>query len=227
MKVQVQVVTITDDGQESMRAVACVARADLTPAPLGLSLAEGKTILQAIQERRSIAIDYISLERQGIRNICPHALAHDGYRWHVRALSIERQEYRDYVLARIISVSTRADGCTGDPTDDVAWQRFIKLRLVAHPGLNAGQRAAIEHDFRMQQGKLDVESRVALASYFIRRHNLDLRDHPDLLPQRAQIFLQNLDEVNEAIAKAKEESKLLIKQRSTLTEQAGGRATPI
>ncbi len=50
MKVTVQVVTRSDDGQESMREVACVACADLTPATLGLSLAEGKTILQAIQE---------------------------------------------------------------------------------------------------------------------------------------------------------------------------------
>ncbi|MEA3194324.1 MAG: hypothetical protein QOD26_2657, partial [Betaproteobacteria bacterium] len=59
-----------------------IARA---PQPYAL-----QPILQAIQERKSIAIDYISLDRQGIRNICPHALAHDGYRWHVRGLSIER-----------------------------------------------------------------------------------------------------------------------------------------
>ena len=50
MKVTVQVVTRSDDGEESMREVACVERADLTPATLGLSLVEGKTILQAIQE---------------------------------------------------------------------------------------------------------------------------------------------------------------------------------
>ena len=43
MKVTVQVVTRSDDGQESMREVACVERADLTPATLGLSLAEGQT----------------------------------------------------------------------------------------------------------------------------------------------------------------------------------------
>jgi len=42
MNVTVQVVTRTDDGQESIREVACVEREDLTPATLGLSLAEGK-----------------------------------------------------------------------------------------------------------------------------------------------------------------------------------------
>jgi len=50
MKVKVQVVTITDDGQETTREIACVERQDLTPETLGLSLAEGKAVLQALQE---------------------------------------------------------------------------------------------------------------------------------------------------------------------------------
>ena len=36
MKVKVQVVTITDDGQETTREVACVERHDLTPETFGL-----------------------------------------------------------------------------------------------------------------------------------------------------------------------------------------------
>ena len=47
MKVKVQVVTITDDGQETIRESACVERQDLTPETFGLSLAEGKAVLQA------------------------------------------------------------------------------------------------------------------------------------------------------------------------------------
>src|SRR5712691_3874125 len=50
MKVKVQVVTITDDGQEVTREVAFLEREDLTPVTFGLSLAEGKTVLQALQE---------------------------------------------------------------------------------------------------------------------------------------------------------------------------------
>src|SRR5262249_50974227 len=50
MKVKIQVVTITDDGQETTREIACVERQDLTPETLGLSLAEGKAVLQALQE---------------------------------------------------------------------------------------------------------------------------------------------------------------------------------
>jgi hypothetical protein len=44
------VVTITNHGQETTREVACVERQDLTPIRLGPSLAEGKAVLQALQE---------------------------------------------------------------------------------------------------------------------------------------------------------------------------------
>jgi len=44
------VVTITDDGQETLKDIACVERHALTPETFGLSLAEGKTVLQALQE---------------------------------------------------------------------------------------------------------------------------------------------------------------------------------
>ena len=50
MKFKVQVVTMTEEGEESIREVACVERDDLTPASLGVSIAESKTILQGMQE---------------------------------------------------------------------------------------------------------------------------------------------------------------------------------
>jgi len=68
MKVTVQVVTRSEDGQESIREVACVERADLTPATLGLSLAEGKTILQAIQE---VVVEWQMQAYLGQQRHCP------------------------------------------------------------------------------------------------------------------------------------------------------------
>ena len=50
MKVQVQVVTTNDDGQESIRELACIEREELTAESLGLSVAESKTLLQSLQE---------------------------------------------------------------------------------------------------------------------------------------------------------------------------------
>jgi hypothetical protein len=50
MQVKVQGVTLTDDSQEITKEVACMERRDLAPVLLGLSLAEGKAVLQALQE---------------------------------------------------------------------------------------------------------------------------------------------------------------------------------
>jgi hypothetical protein len=50
MKFKVQVVTLSEDGEASVRDVACVERDDLTAASLGLSIADSKTMLQGIQE---------------------------------------------------------------------------------------------------------------------------------------------------------------------------------
>jgi hypothetical protein len=69
MKVKVQVVTITDDGQETTKEIACVERHDLTPETFGLSLAEGKAVPQALQE---VVVEwqmYAYLQQQ---RACPH-----------------------------------------------------------------------------------------------------------------------------------------------------------
>jgi hypothetical protein len=69
MKVKVQVVTITNDGQETTREIACVERQDLTPETFGLSLAEGKAVLQALQE---VVVEWqmhVYLQQQ---RSCPH-----------------------------------------------------------------------------------------------------------------------------------------------------------
>jgi len=47
---KLQVVVIADDGQQETCEITSVERKDLTPATLGLTLAEGKAILRDIQE---------------------------------------------------------------------------------------------------------------------------------------------------------------------------------
>ena len=47
---KLQVVVIADDGQQETCEITSVERKDLKPATLGLTLAEGKSILKDIQE---------------------------------------------------------------------------------------------------------------------------------------------------------------------------------
>jgi hypothetical protein len=166
-----------------------------------------RAVLKAIRMQGSIEVFYRSLTNTRNRVICPHALGHDGYRWHVRAWCTERQEYRDYVLGRILSVFD-PQVCESDPPEDVEWNTFTKLILVAHPELDANQRAAVERDFRMDEGHLSVTLRVALAFYFVRRYNLDLRNN-EIAPNRAQLFIKNYEEFEAHCAVAKEQARAL------------------
>jgi hypothetical protein len=69
MQFRVQVVTQTEHGEEVVREVACVERQELTPASLGLAIADSKAILQGLQE---VVVEwqmrtYLDTQRQ-----CPH-----------------------------------------------------------------------------------------------------------------------------------------------------------
>jgi hypothetical protein len=78
MKFKVQVVTLTDDGEESMRGVACVEREELTPANLGVSIVDSKAILQGIQE---VVVEWQMQEYLDSRRSCPDCgkLRHRNY----------------------------------------------------------------------------------------------------------------------------------------------------
>lgn len=179
-----------------------------------------RAIVRAIEMRGTVNINYQSLTRTGVRPICPHAFAHDGYRWHVRALSVEHDQFRDYVLGRILSIDDTPKPCDADPSDDVEWQTQITLRITAHPKLDDRQKETIEHDHRMKDGELAIQMRVALAYYFIKRYFLDLRAG-EIGPDRAQLYLKNYDEVVGAIAAAKEQSKALVTARRSRPKPAG------
>jgi hypothetical protein len=68
---KIQVVTIGEDGCQEMLEIACLERTDLKPETLGLTLAEGKMILNDLQQ--------IVVERQVSKSLllkqaCPDVL---------------------------------------------------------------------------------------------------------------------------------------------------------
>lgn len=171
----------------------------LPPLEIAPNIARGpeaytlRAILKAIRLQQSIKVNYRSLTNARNRVICPHSLANDGYRWHVRAWCTEREEYRDYVLGRILSVF-RPEPYEIQLPEDVEWESFTKLVLVPHPDLTEDQKETIARDYKIDNGELALNVRVALSFYFIRRYNLDLRDG-QLKPERAQLYLKNYDEI--------------------------------
>ena len=171
-----------------------------------------RVILRAIERREEVDIKYLSLTNTRARTIAPHSLAFDGHRWHARAWCVEHRDFRDFVLTRILSTNdTRPSDA--DPTNDMEWNTFVELKITAHPHLDAAQKSAIERDFGMDRGLLNMKTRAALAFYLIKRLNLDL-DANQIAPERKQIFLTNLAEVEALQRAAKEQTRALVSREA-------------
>ena len=171
-----------------------------------------RDILKAIRLRRGIEINYQSMTRSERRVIAPHALAYDGHRWHARAWSAEKGDFRDYVLARMSDIGSLTP-VEYDPADDLEWNRYVSLKICPHPGLDPEQTKAIEKEYGMAGGYTQISVRTSLAFYFIKRMNLDLPTTDQLTPSRLQIALQNKTEVDTAIESAKADTKGRVAER--------------
>lgn len=152
------------------------------------------SIIEAIRLNSALEVNYQSLSRPlpYLRTITPHALAHDGQRWHVRAYCHVHHEFRDFVISRILSIEgTKPDVARG--ADDRKWQHIVRLVLAPHPDLSEAQRRAIELDFGMTNGKCELKCRQAFLIYVLRQLRLDRKQ--ELPAEAQQTILQNRAEL--------------------------------
>jgi hypothetical protein len=137
-------------------------------------------IFRASYQRQAIPIYYFSVARgEAIwRTIEPRAFGYDGQRWHVRAFCQERKDFRDFVLGRIEKI-----GAPSDPVNqigkDLDWETEETFFLAPADELNSSQRKAIEMDYHMQNGLLQVKVRRAMKHYFLRSLRIDLPEQTD------------------------------------------------
>lgn len=157
-----------------------------------------RKVVRTIREASALQITYQSFSRPSPlrRWITPHALGFDGQRWHVRAWCHRNDDFRDFVLARVLSVGAQREHFV-DPFSDVGWHTLVKVQIGPHPEMQEGHKRAIELEYGMEKGKLDIETRVCL-SYYLERHlGLDL-DPAALPPRRQQIVLLNRQDLERA-----------------------------
>jgi len=162
-------------------------------------------ILRAIRCRRALTVEYQSMNRREPtrRTLSPHAIAYDGFRWHMRAFCHQHDDFRDFVFARVLAVAgeTASDA---EPAADQAWHTSVQLVLAPHPELTHGQKRVIELDYGMQDGRLIVHTRRALLFYLLQHLGLD----PKLrtTPQAKQVVLVNEGEIIPLLAAGNESS---------------------
>lgn len=147
-------------------------------------------LLRAIREGAALRVLYQSMTRPHptVRTITPHALAHDGFRWHARAYCHSRKQFRDFVIARMLEING-FEPAASSPDDDLEWHTVVPLVLVAHPKLSESHKRAIELDFGMKDGQVEFQCRQAFLFYALRHLRLDLESAEK--PEAQQIALKN------------------------------------
>lgn len=158
-------------------------------------------VLSGIRYKRDLFVKYHSITRGEVmtRWLAPHALSFDGLRWFVRAYCHMRNMFRDFGLARLADVVDQRAGQI-DPTQDSAWNRFVKVQIAPHPRLSEGQKRIVEIDYGMSDGQKIIEIRGALLFYLLRRLGIEKEVQTiDSNPDVNQIVLVNRKEVDEAL----------------------------
>ena len=148
-------------------------------------------VLRAIREGTALRVLYQSMTRPQatIRTLSPHAMAHDGFRWHVRAYCHTRKAFRDFVIARMLEVHGAETAETATAEADREWHNIVPLVLVPHPKLSESHKRAIELDFGMKDGQVEFQCRQAFLFYALRHLRLDLEGTTE--PESQQIALKN------------------------------------
>lgn len=169
-------------------------------------------ILDAIKNGKAIHANYMSISSMKNKDylLAPHALAFDGFRWHVRAYCYDHHDFRDFVLSRIVKTITpeipaprdrypSKDGSSfveagTSAYDDKEWFELVDLIIKPNPELSVAQRRAIEYDYGMENGKTVYTCKRALLFYAVQWLRLTKEDKA-LPSYMRQIVLDNEDEV--------------------------------
>jgi hypothetical protein len=169
---------------------------------------ELQAVLDAIREGLEIEVAYNSItspDKKEMRWIAPHSMVYSAERWHLRAWSRERNEFRDFNLNRIDSVGERRL-IKVDKNLDYAWNTTFDLRLQANPSLQDDTRRAVEHEYNMVDGILTKTIRLSHIFYLTVDYFLDI-EPGKLNPALQQLLPLNLDEALAELNLARKMSK--------------------
>lgn len=137
-----------------------------------------RRVFLAVIHRGRVRVRYLSVNSGSAdwRWLRPRAFAHDGNRWHIRAWDEGKCDWRDFNLSRIAEADWPEQAGPPAPPPDPAesWEEVLRLR--PHSDLDAGSRAAVELDYSMSDGTLELPVNATVANYLRARLGLPLAD---------------------------------------------------
>jgi len=157
-----------------------------------------RPIIKAAREQKRTEIQYASLNsaESEYRVITPHTLVYSGYRWHVRAHCEKNGDYRDFVLSRIKDIPDPVMSSENGAENDIAWNTVISLSIIPDPRLEDFQQQIIADDYGMNNRRLLIETRAALATYYLQFLRIDNKETLPV-PKQQQLVLENREEIKD------------------------------
>lgn len=149
-------------------------------------------LYRAMRANQSVEIFYQSMRdpEPTKRMISPTRFASDGVRVHVRAWCFLRQEYRDFIPARIDpDRSFQKSTPTECAPFDKDWNANAILTLAPHRRLTPAQKKVVRIEFGFKEDFMEVTVRKALEFYTKRRWGLE-QENPrlELLSTRYEVL---------------------------------------
>jgi predicted DNA-binding transcriptional regulator YafY len=108
-----------------------------------------------------------------------------------------RQQFRDFVIARILKIDASTEIYV-EPAADEHWARTVELRITPNPELAEAHRRVIEMDYGMVEGRAVLDCRQALLFYALKHLGLDQLTGGS--PKAHQVVLENRSEIEPLLA---------------------------
>jgi predicted DNA-binding transcriptional regulator YafY len=168
----------------------------LTPPRIGLpDISIIASITRAIANGSTLFVKYWAVKNgYSEKYLIPHALFDNGMHWYLRAFDRDNKQFRTYSLTRFVNaeIDNNYESNQTKKIEDHQWNRMVKLVLVPHPNrANVREPKAIEHDFRMNNGKLEISCRAVVAGYWLTLWNVDCTEDHSLEGYQYQLWLEN------------------------------------
>ena len=172
-----------------------VPTAEVVPIPSRrVNVSVLRAVLRAIENKTAVHVFYQSMneKRPGPmwRWIAPHAFAHDGLRWHVRAFCAETKVFKDFLLSRCLEVG-KETSTEVRASQDRYWNEYFSVVLTPNPALSPAQQEVIAQDYCMEYGQIAVPVRKALLYYFNKRLRIDVAKEKDRIKETPVIVLND------------------------------------
>ena len=171
---------------------ACINTVNLVNPPAKIIA----TVMRAIIKNQVLKCQYISLS-SGLKKrvIIPHTLVNNGKRWHVRVYDRESNTFKDFVITRFkqLKIVDSEISIKESKTSDNQWNRIVDLTLIPHP--RASFPEAIELDYAMEKGELNIAVRAALVGYMLNQWNVDCSVASKLNPHQYQLALKERESI--------------------------------